>query len=231
MNARRQFSRRFICAGLLATASASASAQNMTSMDPRNILFSMPTLADDMAALDPVERGPSDEDLVFHEDEWRQLEFYSSGRLGEIQGKLRELAAFEAAHRVQSGWTQVYVRQLRAAPVLAGPDALNSLSRGLGAQVQQSPVLFHGTHSITGRIHSGFSLQLGQRAWLYGFQDGTGIPVLGAMLQDADDQLLTSAFSRLYHSDRLVLVDWRAQMVLTGVTASGQIDVWSPRQS
>ena len=230
MNVAGKISRRFVCSGLFATASTSAFAQNVTAMDPRSILFSIPTLADDMATLDPVERAPSDADPVFHEDEWRQLEFFSPTRTEEIQNKLRALNAFEAAHRVQSGWTQAYVRQLPAAPVIAGPSALDSVSRSVGAGIGPAPIMFHGANSITGRIHNGFSLLLGQRAWLYGFRDETGIPVLGAMLQNADDQLLTSAFARLYQSDQLILVDWRAQMLLTNL-AGGQIGVWSPRQS
>ncbi|MBI3439600.1 MAG: hypothetical protein HY054_13305, partial [Proteobacteria bacterium] len=183
-----------------------------------------------MAELDPVLRAPSSGDVVFHEDEWRQLEFFSQARLEEIQAKLRELNTFEAAHRVQSGWTQAYVRTLATAPVLSGADAAATLAHAMGSSLGPAPILFTGANSITGRVRNGFTVPIGHHAWLYGFHDNTGIPVLGATLQNADDQLLTSAFSRLHRSNRLLLVDWQSQMLLTGVTANGQIEVWSPRQ-
>lgn len=217
--------------GLLAAIGLTKSAAadpSVTTIDPRTILFSMPTIANDAPPLSSFVGEPSDADVIFHEDDWRQLEFFAAVQLPTIQATLTELKAFEAQNRVQSGWRQIYVRRLPSAHVLVGDDAVNSLASVIGTRAEPGPVIFHGAGSIDGRVQDGFSLRLGAGAALYGFSDGAGIPVLGAFLQNADDQLLTNAFLTLNRRHGLVLVDWRAQLVVMSVETNGQVAIWRP---
>jgi hypothetical protein len=214
--------------GLFGLSKTAVAQDEVTMIDPRTILFSIPTISNDAPPLDRFTGEPSESDVVFHEDEWRQLEFFAPSRLSEVQQALRELKAFANENRVQSGWRRIYTRNIAPAPVLAGGDALNSIAASVGARVEPAPLIFHGAGSIDGRIRNGFSLRLGPGAVLYGFRDQTGIAVLGANLQNAEDRLLTDAFSTLNRSHDLLLVDWQAQMLVTSVEANGQIGVWSP---
>lgn len=90
-----------------------------------------------------------------------------------------------------------------------------------------APIL--GTFSQAfGQVKNGFSVELGKNAYLYGIRDSQGATVLGASLAGADDMLLTKAFTRLNKNYRLILVDWRQQVILVSVAEDGQIDVWRP---
>lgn len=202
--------------------------QKVETLNPASILFSIPTLSDDLAALEPVTQAPDSSQLLFHEDEWCQTEFFSSSRLNEIQNMLSELARFEAENREQSGWRNTYIRKLQRNPVIAGEQALAQLESWLGIQATVGPLLFAAT-SISGRVKDGFTLPLGGNISLYGYTNKPSIPVLGAYIGDAPDHaVLTEAFVHLNQQAGLILVDWRSQLILVGVSAEGQIETWRP---
>lgn len=195
-------------------------------MDPNNILFSTPTISNDLGPLKPFSGKVGKTDLVFHEDEWRQVEFIPADRLAEIQRMMTAYKVFEVANKVQYGWRKVYVRNLPAKPVLPGGDALRKLEQELKVKGGPAPILEHGGGGAS-QVTEGFTIPVGINISLYGFRDGTGIPVLGVALHDADDQVLTGVFQKLNRKFGLLLVDWRMQMILVGTT-NGQIDLWRP---
>jgi hypothetical protein len=220
-----------LLASLLAfigVASAAPPQHGIQTTDPRSILFSIPTLSDDIAPLEPVLRQPSTSDFVFHEDEWSQVEFFPKSQLREVQRLLTEYKPFEQAHRVQHGWREVCVRKVQRVPVLSGAQSIQRLEKVLGVKAGPAPMLF-SSNAVTGRVKDGFSLPLGGNVTLYGYVGRQGIPILGAIVgRNPDDRKLTEAFIKLNSSDRLVLVDWRSQLVLVSVSATGQIEVWRP---
>jgi hypothetical protein len=197
--------------------------------EPAAILFSMSTIADDMAALEPVGGEIAASDLVMHEDEWRQTEFFAQARLPEIQAMLVALARSEAANRSGAGFRGIFTRRLAPGPVLSGADPLAPLLRELSVPPGPGPVLHLGGNAVAGRVAHGFSLRLGPQVALYGVRDGAGIMVLGAHLGPNGDQaILSRAFVQLNRSNRLIMVDWRAHLALAGIGADGQIEVWRP---
>ena len=198
-------------------------------MNPNDILFSMSTISNDAAPLEAFSGKPAAQDVIFHEDEWRQIEFFPKERLGEIERMLTELKSFETAHRKRIGWDKVYVRRLADAPVIAGRFALRSLEKTLGSKAADAPVVYTGVRTILGRVAGGFSLPLGGRVSLYGFTDRSGMAVLGADLNaPADDRVLTRAFAKLSARYRLILVDWRAERILISTSEGGQASVFAP---
>jgi hypothetical protein len=226
----RRIGRRTLIGGAVgATIAGSAIAQNgPTTMNPQDILFSTPTIANDMAPLEETDL-PTADDVVFHEDDWRQVEFFPRARASEMQEKLTELKAFEAANRAQSGWRRVYVRTLVDTPVISGPLAIDRLARTLGAPVGGAPLLFQSPNILVGRISNGFSVPVGDGVSLYGFSNASGIAVLGADLRPGSDHgRLSDVFRTLSRSDDLVLVDWRSQMMLLSLTSDGQLLIWEP---
>lgn len=220
-----------LIASLLAFAGVTVSAQPLQSpqkIDPKTILFSVPTLSDDIAALEQMDRALNGTDLAFHEDDWSQVEFLPKSLLPEIQRMLKEYKAFEQANRVQSGWRKVYVRKIERKPLISGAQSIQQLEKILGAKPGGALVLF-STGTAGGRVKDGFTLPLGGNVTLYGYTTSEGIPVLGASVgQNPDDSKLVQAFTKLNSASGLVLVDWRTQMVLVSTNASGQIDVWRP---
>lgn len=213
---------------LIGFTQASSTPPSVQTIDPKSILFSTPTLSNDIAPLTPFNRKPSTTDFIFHEDEWRQVEFFPKARLPEIQRLLKEFKPFEQAHRVKHGWRDVYVRRIVDTPVLASAQPVQQLEKLLGAKAGAAPLLF-SSNTVSGSVTNGFSLALGGNVTLYGYTDEKGIPVLGAHVgNNPDDSKLTTAFMKLNAKQNLILVDWRAQLVLVAITPSGQIDIWQP---
>jgi hypothetical protein len=197
-------------------------------MDPKAILYSTPTLSNDIALLVQALSAPGSNDFVFHEDEWSQVEFLPKSQLPVVQRLLKEFKSFEQTHRVQYGWRQVYVRRFQRLPVVSGEQPLKQLESVLSVNVGAAPMLF-SSGTIAGSVKNGFSLPLGGNVTLYGYTEGNTIPVLGAIVgRNPDDFKLVQAFMKLNASAGLMLVDWRAQQALISVTASGKIEAWRP---
>jgi hypothetical protein len=193
-----------------------------TYVDPGALLYSLPTISNDVAER---ENGapPAPGDLTFHEDDWAQVEFFRQDRLPELQRMLAEFKMFERANRVPgSGWRNIYVRAIARAPVIKGPNAIAHLEQALGVAKGPAPFV------SAGRVRNGFTLPLGGGIALYGIVKDTHVPVLGAAVGSAPDDLqLATAFAKLSASDGLVLIDWRQQFVITG-TKAGKLSVWRP---
>lgn len=210
----------------IGVASAAQSATVKT-VDPKDILATIPTISDDLAEVEKP-GTVSDADLVFHEDNWMQIEFFEATRLPEIQTKLAEFKAFEAANRHSDGaWKKLYLRVISRKPVVGGTDAVDKLAQTLGTKVTAAPVL-RTSGFITGRVKSGFTLRLEGDVTLYGYTQSGALPALGAHLgNDADQLVLTKAFMKLNAEQQLILVDWIGQIVLTG-TKDGEVEAWRP---
>jgi hypothetical protein len=197
-------------------------------MNPKNILFSVPTLSDDMPVLDPIDKPPSRSDVVLHEDDWSQLEFFPRTAAGEIRRLLTELKTFEQANRKSSGWKKPYVRKIARTPVISAPEPLKQLEARLGTGAGGAAFITE-TNAFLGRVHSGFTFDLGGNIQLYGYTQKNDVPVLAASVgPNADNMKLAAAFMKLNKSDGLMLVDWRAQLLLLGVTPDGNIETWKP---
>ncbi len=205
-----------------------AKGQDVQTIDPSKILYTVPTISDDLAPVEKVELPLADSAFTLHEDDWCQVEFFTTARLPELQRMLKEYKAFEAKNRTSSGWKNVYVRRIERSPVLAGGDGVERLGGLLKVNAGDAPVL-HATASLTGRVTNGFSMSLGGNIWLYGYASNEGIPILAASVgEHPDDQVLTTAFAVLCREAGLVLVDWKQQLLLTGVDDRGKIEVWRP---
>ncbi len=215
---------------LVALGSSAAAEQQPRTIDANKILFSLSTIADDAAPIAPLKGKAGATDLVFHEDDWRQIEFFPASREQEIRQALTALAAFEKEQRAPSGaWKKIYLRKLPAQPVVAGTAALDTVAKDLGVPTKPGPIVNRGTDTALGRVAHGFSLQVGRGVALYGFSDATGIPVLGANVQEgAEEDALSNAYVKLNAKHRLILVDWRSHLLLSGVSASGSFITWRP---
>lgn len=205
-----------------------AAEPRIETIDPASILFSIPTLSNTLPPLEAADRNHGTDDVFFHEDDWRQLEFFPAGRVIEVQTMLTALKAFSTEHREASGWKRIYVRELETVPVVAGQDAMRALADLLDATPGPAPIL-HASNAISGRVGAGFTLHVGGNIQLYGYTDANGIPVLGASVgADPDDTRLTDTFVMLNRAYGLVLVDWQQQFMLLSQENDGNLRVWQP---
>ncbi len=199
-------------------------------------MFTVPTISNDLAPVEPVTSKPNPEQPAFHEDDWCQVEFYPRSYLPELQRMLQEYKTFELANRQKTTiqgkdywvWRNTYVRKVVRNPLIAGSAPLPQLESTLGAKAGPAPVLY-SSGALTGRVREGFTLPLGGNVILYGYQNSGQIPVLGALVgNNPDNQVLTKAFEKLHAAYGLVLVDWRSQFILVSSSEGGKLDLWSP---
>jgi hypothetical protein len=202
--------------------------ENAQVIDPKKILFSVPTLSDDIASLEPLSEKPSTKDFGLHEDEWCQIEFFAKNQLKPIQQILKEYKQFEQAHRFHEGWNDVYIRKVQRVPVLSATHPITKLEELLGVKADVAPFLF--THStISGRVKNGFTIPLGGNITIYGYVDNQDIPVLAASVgRNPDDSRLTDAFMKLNANSGLLLVDWRAQLLILAASGPSEVEFWRP---
>jgi hypothetical protein len=219
---------RRIIAAAFASIGLGATAQPIlpsTAVDAKTVRFSMPTVAaEDIKFVVPT-RETFEGAPQFHEDDWRQVEFFPSSRLAEIKTHLTEYKSFEAKHRTKYGWTEIYARNLPRMPVL-GSSGIADLAGLLSATKLPAPILTTASKPL-GQVKDGFTLRLSSSVFLYGLSGGDGIMSLAALV-DGDDSSLTKAFLTLNRKYQLVLVDWRAQMLLVSTTSTGQVNIWRP---
>lgn len=195
---------------------------------PKTIMFSMPTVAaDDIEFAMPTEESFQGAPQ-FHEDEWCQLEFFPHGQLAEIQRRLVEYKAFEEKHRVRHGWNNIYARKIPRESVVQGSDAPSAVATSVGAVTRPSPILTTSSRPL-GQVKNGFTLELPGSVLLYGLATSEGINALGATVaRGGDDTQLTQAYMTLFQKHGLLLVDWRAQLLLQSVDEKGGINMWRP---
>lgn len=214
-----------IFASLLAAIGATSAPQAATkveTVDINSIRYTMPTVAADSVEFVLPTKESFRGAPQFHEDEWAQLEFFPKSRLPEVQKMLKEFKSFERANRTQYGWNKIYARKISRSQVLSAGVSLKDLGTLLPA-----PILVTSSKPL-GQVKDGFSVKLGENAYLYGLADSKGTTVLAAHLAGADDMLLTRAFTTLNTKYALILVDWRQQLVLVSVAPTGEINVWHP---
>lgn len=211
----------------LALAGAGIGAQPVTTMDPRNIGFTMSTIAADTLQFEAPTASSSAGAPKFHEDEWRQIEFFPAASLPELQKRMQEFKAFEQQNRIQYGWKDIYARRIVGSP-LVGASSPKDLASTLQGNIAPAPILTTTSASL-GQVKGGFTIRLAGSVFLYGVADGATVSILAAMVErGGNERVLTDAFTRLYKQYKLVLVDWRGQMVLGSVGPNGEPVIWRP---
>jgi hypothetical protein len=184
-------------------------------MDPRNILFTLPTL--DAAIPHPDERisasGPGV--LELHEDDWRQIEFVSAKYQREIEAELADIAAIFREHSVDNGrflgFREIHMRKRIPSP-LDPPIALQHVWAALGVPgAEVAVVAFERTPGI---VPASFAFRVGGLT-VYGASEANRLQCLCIHRHDASLREPTlSSLQRMMSAHRLYLVDWCRMVVL-----------------
>lgn len=178
-----------------------AKAEPITMMDPRQLLFSLPTINDRL----PDDAEPADgREAVLAEDDWRQVELVSAGLRAVVDEEIRAITGIYEMHRQGPGFDQVHVRSRIEHPLGGGlpADALHSL--GLGAP-RALRLDRHGD-----RVRGGFAHELAASDWLlYGVAGDGAITVLGLHPgAEPPSDAAIQALDALAGRHGLIVVNW-----------------------
>jgi hypothetical protein len=176
-------------------------------IDPRAILFSLPTLHD---ALPPL-MGPASRSYDLNEDDWLQVEFVAAADHAAKERMRQEIAEFAKAHRKSMGFTDAFVRKGPAAPL----ESLGLTVSAIRKAFAKAPFAALGISSAGAgarAVRGGFAIQLQGVGVLYGTANGDAVTTLGFDLAERElpekSKEPLVAFANAHH---LELVDWLRQ--------------------
>lgn len=177
-------------------------------IDPREIRFTLPTIANVLPSLVMDSPLYSDFSLTLREDDWLQVEVLG----GDIAPYInQELEAIKDIWQNQAhqGEGYVYFDKLHVRKEASQANLSLSLAQLIGAL----PVMEKGNIKFdrqAGTVAGGFALKT-DGAMLYGTAEDGQVSTLGVVLDGDEGQVLIKAMRAL----SLVVVDWCAAEVLT----------------
>jgi hypothetical protein len=192
---------------------------NMPMMDPKELLFSLPTLCDSAPAIDDA--PPSNNQRSLHEDDWRQIELVVRTNLAYIEKELERLAAFKQQHRRGPGWTDVYIR----------PEHPTTLA-SVGLQSDSLPAFSASalTIGMGDMVKGGFALSDGGEWFLYGQRTENGhiLHLAVSPGHTLPSESFARALSQFAQTAGLLLVDWYAG-ALVDTSSAKSVLAWAGR--
>jgi hypothetical protein len=174
-------------------------------IDPSELLFSLPTISDDLAA---VENADSLEDVaIFREDDWRQFEFVDVQYATSIQEELSSISRIYDEHRNGLGFREIHVRERIKAPLSKETLTLDAVVEHFSVSHEFAGVAFDSTAA---KIVGGFALSTESGWVLWGQADESGT-LLTLNLSPSDQALnegINEKVDLFLEAHGLYVVDW-----------------------
>jgi hypothetical protein len=167
-------------------------------VDPKSILFSLPTIENTSPAAggDPT----IGDELVMHEDDWRQLELISLVHEDILDEELDAIADVRLNHAAGVGFKKIYVRSRIPHPIQPGTLALSDLGNVTGRAVALA--------GAARRVENSFVIALGSNTSLYGIAENGDVRVLALRIEGAVPDEALNLLERLQREHDLIFVDW-----------------------
>lgn len=184
-----------------------------------DLLYSLPTIANDLAPLENGTNQAGKNVLTFLEDDWRQFEFVSEAFQAEIDAELVDITNIWQEKSVQSGdiylFRELHVRNRIPAPILAG-ITLDQLLNVFPVK----PALYDGLayEQSDELVKDGFAFRVDGSLDFYGLAPGSTITVLGIVLGNGSEgpsAVTIANLSNFMAETGLSLVYW-PNLELTG---------------
>lgn len=177
----------------------------VTSIDPSKMLFSLPTINDEL----PAREDPASMEnvLVVHEDDWRQFEFIAAQYHDEITQERQSVMDIKDNQRVESGFKNLHIRRLITHPLAGTQIALSALEKAFSVEHIYSGVAFNDAAST---IVNSFAL-LTPSGWiLWGQTDDNGnvSTLCLCNTQQASVSAITGQIDTFIADNHLILIDW-----------------------
>jgi hypothetical protein len=195
--------------------------QKVVKIPTNNILFTVPTLCNEIATVRAGSTKQGKNVLELHEDDWRQIEFLSTSYLSVISAELTQVMHIYRDASVNTGrfvaFKHVHLRQQFNAP-LQEEILLDQLEhffpsvsyRYEGVSYQQSEGLIEGGFAFKIATTLCYGQQVEGVMKVLGLKVGEEVPEANKGLADA-----LREFMATYH---LCLVDWFAPQLITADT-------------
>ena len=197
-------------AAWLWTRRASTTGDRVQWMDPRKILFSLPTIYDTQPALDPP-RADAPVTCQLHEDDWRQIEFVSASDRAAVEREIAGVREFQQAHKKEFGWDEIFVRKERPDALAPRHIALDSLVKALAGAATLEP-LFMETAGRPAQVRGGFAIPLAGSVFAYGqTSNGELVSLCLSRLPEGVAQTPLRSLLAFAAAHQLLLVDWYRQ--------------------
>jgi hypothetical protein len=173
-------------------------------VDPRELLFSLPSICDYIPGLGDT--SLADQDYELAEDDWRQIEFVSHELAAVADEEIRSIRRIHDEAKAQVGWRDIHVRKSPELPITLN-IALSEIVHLLGVRAPLAGVGYHGGPK---QIADGFSFALPSGETFYGTAPAGRVQVLalaGESLGTSDARSIErlSAMAKAYDLD---LVQW-----------------------
>lgn len=177
--------------------------------DPRNVLFSLPTICDRIPTVVEDRVKPGAFDCTVWDDFWLQIEFVSRNDEAHVNNVLHEIEAFKEQHREGRCFREIYVREGHPTPLEDYKLSLRDLRSAL-LHPEEGRLFIGPGGGSPALVDGGFALALEGIGFLYGCEAGGVIQAMGIQPKsnkapaDVTWQRLRAYLKR----HNLLLVDW-----------------------
>jgi hypothetical protein len=180
-------------------------------VDPGEILYTLPTISEDLPLMAPGSTKLKKSVLEMHEDDWRQVECVHRTFRPELKEQLRAIARIYDEQREPMGaFREIHVRKLIPQPLPGEAIDVDTLI-GVLAQVG-APQLLEGIaiEKAAGLIEHGFAIRHAAGPIWYGIAIEGRVVVLGLHGANTEplDEAVRAPLAALCERFELDFVDW-----------------------
>jgi hypothetical protein len=179
-----------------------------------DVLFSLPTIANEMPGPEEGSTKINKNTLELHEDDWRQVEWVAASHRPAIEAEFAAIRDIYEHHRIESGFKEIHVRERLPAPLSTATISFQDLLAIAGPHATRfDGISWSGLAGITA---DSFAFKLLSSIEIYGISRGTSVIVTAFQNTRtnnvaADDLQNLATFAARHN---LLLVDWcRTQLV------------------
>lgn len=166
-------------------------------IDPRELLFSLPTVNAEMPETENVSIGNL---FVIHEDDWRQDEFVSKKYNLEIKQELKAIIEIYEKHKVGVGFKEIHIRKLINQPLVDKNIEIKEFSQLLNITRRSNGFGLAGG----GKVINGFAFQTASGTTFYGQTNNELITVL--CVQSNENSI--REIEQIAQKYELVFINW-----------------------
>lgn len=180
----------------------------VSTVNPRDILYSLPTLCEQLPSIAEGSTKLGKNVLELHEDDWRQVELVALSFESSIEAELKAIERIFTQHRKSPGFDALHIRKELPTPLQGSWLTLADLRSALGETASWlDGVSFQG---VAGVVAGGFAVKLPSGLTVYGTEKEGRVSTLAlrptklGAAAEGDARLLSALAIR----HQLCLVDW-----------------------
>ena len=113
-------------------------------MDPNEIHYSLPSISNCIAEVDESTQS-TENTLIIHEDDWRNVEFVSAEYIPQITDNLNEIMVIHQENPLEYGFRDIHLREEPQEPLQGIPLTLSELIEAFGDVKSFDGVSYKGT--------------------------------------------------------------------------------------